>query len=156
VKNYPPSDDFIKTRIQRYCAYQERCSRDVEAKLNEWKVPTGKINKIIKELKEADFLDDNRFARIFVHGKFSINQWGRKKIIYELKNKGIPGKIIVIAVEEIDETRYMEVLKTLIKKKIKEIKAGKNLTIREKLINFVLAKGYEFDLILQTLNYLKI
>jgi len=37
-----------------------------------------------------------------------------------------------------------------------EIKPGKNLTIREKLINFALGKGFEFDLILQTVNHLKL
>jgi len=98
----PLSDDSVKTRIQRYCAYQERCSRDVETKLHEWKIPSGKISKIIKELGVNGFLDDVRYARFFVTGKFSINQWGRKKIIYEMINKGIPRKIIDTAIEEID------------------------------------------------------
>lgn len=150
------SDDYIKTRIQRYCAYQERCSRDVETKLHEWKIPPGKISKIIKELNDDGFLDDIRFARLFARGKFSINQWGRKKIGYELNKKGIPGNLIDTALKEIDEIKYHEVLLSLIGKKCKEIKAGKNLTIREKLINFALGKGFEFDLILQTLNHLKI
>jgi hypothetical protein len=47
-------------------------------------------------------------------------------------------------------------LKSLIVKKSREIKGGKNLNIREKLINFALSKGFEFDLILQSLNNLKI
>jgi len=130
MKNYPDSDEVIKNRIQRFCVYQERCSRDVEMRLNGWKVTPGKMKKFITELKEENFLDDLRFARLFVHGKLSIKHWGRKKITFELKMKGITGKIITLALDDIDETQYLEVLTSLIMKKIKEIKAGKNLNKR--------------------------
>jgi regulatory protein len=154
--NYFPDDDLFKSRIQRYCAYQERCSREVETKLLEWKVPPGKIVKIMNGLKDDGFLNDTRFAQFFVHGKFSNNHWGRVKISYELNKKGISRKVIDASMKEIDEKSYIESMQTMIRKKREEIKEGKNLTIREKLINFALSKGYEFDLILQTLNHMKI
>jgi len=154
---YPvPDEDFLKIRIQRYCAYQERCSHEVEIKLQEWKAPSGKIGQIMNELKDDDFLNDTRYAQSFVRGKFSINHWGRKKISYELIKKGISQGLIIMAMEEIDEPKYLEVLQNMIRNKSIEIKAGKNLTIREKLINFALGKGFEFDLILRTINHLKI
>jgi regulatory protein len=150
------SDDLTKNRIRRYCAYQERSTRDVEMKLREWKVSPSMIKTIVEGLKEEGFLDDARFVRAFIHGKFHINHWGKNKIVYELRGKGIPGSLIDAGMEEIDEERYREMLKSLIVKKSREIKGGKNLNIREKLINFALSKGFEFDLILQSLNNLKI
>lgn len=150
------SDDLTKSRILRFCAYQERSTRDVEMKLREWKVSPAKIRTIVEGLEEEGFLDDARFVRAFIHGKIHINHWGRKKIVFELRGKGIQGSLIGAGLEEINEEEYRAILESLILKKRREIKGGKNLTIREKLINFALGKGFEFDLILQSLHNLKI
>ena len=143
-------------KIQRYCAFQERCSRDVEMKLREWKIPPGKIKKMLQQLIAEGFIHDERFSRAFARGKFLNNHWGRMKISCELKSRGIPDKLISNAFHDIDEAGYMESLRNLIIKKRKEIQAGKNLNIREKLINFALNKGYEFDLIASILKEMKI
>lgn len=143
-------------KIQRYCAYQERCSRDVEMKLREWKTPAGKIKTMIQQLIAEGFLNNERFSRTFVRGKFHHNHWGRIRISYELKSRGIPEKMISEAFHEINEEEYTESLRNLIIKKRKDLPAGKNLNIREKLINFALNKGYEFDLIANILKEMKI
>ncbi len=143
-------------KIQRYCAYQERCSRDVEIKLREGKTPAGKIKKLLQQLIAEGFINDERFSRAFVRGKFFNNHWGKIKISYELKSRGIPEKMISATFLEIDEAEYIESLKNLILKKRKDLSAGKNLNIREKLINFALNKGYEFDLIASILKEMKL
>jgi len=148
--------DIVKKKIGRFCAFQERCSREVELKLKEWDTPPAEIPGIIRQLKEEQFLDDERFAMAYVRGKLLIKRWGRIKTGHGLREKGIPESIILKAFEEIDEDKYREILRLAILKKWKEIKHKKNLTIREKLINFALTKGFEFDLIIQTLNELKL
>jgi regulatory protein len=146
----------VYTRICRYCAYQERCARDAEQKMMEWKVQGNKINSIMKKLKEEHFIDDERFARVFVRGKFNTNKWGRVKIRYELKGRGIPENMISEAIQEIGEEDYRKTIRELILKKKSEIKAGKNFNIREKIITFVTGKGFEFDLTIEVLKELKI
>ncbi len=146
----------VEKKIQRYCAYQERCTRDVEMKLRAWKTPPGKIKKMVQQLIAEGFLNNERFSRSFVRGKFLNNHWGRIKISYELKSRGMPEKLISEAFNEIDENGYMKTLRNLIQKKRKDIQTGKNLNIREKLINFALSKGYEFDLIVAVLKEMKI
>ncbi len=146
----------VEEKIQRYCAYQERCTRDVEIKLRDWKTPPGKIKKIIQQLVAEGFLNNERFSRSFVRGKFLNNHWGRIRISYELKSRGMPDKLISEAFNEIDENGYMKTLRNLILKKRKDFQTGKNLNIREKLINFALSKGYEFDLIAAVLKEMKI
>jgi len=143
-------------KIQHYCAYQDRCIRDVEMKLKEWKVPSGKAKNLIQQLITEGFVNDERFSRAFARGKFLNNHWGRARISFELKSRGIPEKLIRQALGEINEEQYANAIKNLILKKRKDIKEGKNFNIREKLINFVLGKGYEFDLIISALNEMKI
>jgi regulatory protein len=143
-------------RISRYCAYQERCTREVEDKLREWKVPAPKAKSILEKLADGGFFDDARFARIFTGSKFRHNKWGRVKIRYELKSRGIQENIIAESMQAISGDEYLETIRELILKKQREIKTGKNLNIREKIITFVNGKGYEFDLIAQALKELKI
>ena len=152
------NDDLLKIgeRISRYCAYQERSSLEAARKLREWKVPAVKVKEILDHLSEGGFIDDARFAHIFAKSKFRHNKWGRVKIRYELLSRGIPENIIPDALKEIDEAEYLETIRELIIKKQKEIKEGKNLNIREKIITFVNGKGFESDLVAATLNELKI
>ncbi len=154
LSNNDPAQIF--DRISRYCAYQERCTREVEQKLTDWKVPREKIGQVMKKLKEERFIDDERFARLFVRGKFRINKWGRLRLQYELKGRGLSEKLIREALLEISETDYHKTIRELILKKKSEINPGKSLNIREKIITFVTGKGFEFDLTLNIIKELKI
>ncbi len=143
--------------MERFCAYQERCSRDVVLKLRKLKVPAGKIGGIVRKLQEEKFLDEERYSRFFVRGKFRISKWGRLKIRYELTARGIPEKYISQAFStEISDEAYNEAIRVLILKKKPEIKVENNMIIRDKIINFVVSKGYEFDRVLDTINDMKI
>ena len=148
--------ELILSRIRHFCAYQERCSREVDHKLMQWNVSSDKTRKIMHHLKEEGFIDEERFARIFVRGKFHINKWGRAKIRYELKSRTIPEYLVTKAMGEIGEDDYMRTIRELVLKKMSEINKEKHLNIREKIITFVTGKGFEFDLISKVLTELKI
>ena len=125
-------------------------------KLKEWKIPADQAARITGYLEENNFLNEARFARSFARGKFRSNKWGRIRIHYELKSRQIQGSVIREAMQEIPEEEYRATLRQLILKKQLEIKAGKNLNIREKIINFVSGKGFESDLAAEILKELKI
>ena len=113
---------------------------------------TGLINSLQKE----GYLDEERFAKAFAGGKFRLNKWGRQKIEFELKQRGVPELMIMEGLANIDENEYNQVLKELILRKQKELKPETDLKIREKIINFALGKGYELILILDMMKNLKI
>jgi len=148
--------EAILARIRHYCAYQERCKHDVNHKLMQWKVSSSKIIKLMRMLTEEGYINEERYARIFVRSKFHINKWGRTKIRYELKSRKIPGILVSRAMDEIGDDDYMRTIRELILKKNSEINTGKHFNIREKIITFVTGKGFEFDLISKVLTELKI
>ena len=115
-----------------------------------------KAGQILQKLREEKFVDDERFARLFVRGKFRSNKWGRVKIQYELRSRNIPDNLIDQAIGDICEEDYLNTIKELILKKKSEIKTGKSLNIREKIITFVTGKGFEFDPVFRVLKELKI
>ena len=157
IKKMKPIDSgMVLQKIQYFCSYQERCIRDTEEKLKDWAVQKKLIPSIISRLQEEGYINEERFAKVYAGGKFRVNKWGRQKIEFELKLKGIPEGMIQKGIEEIDEEDYQRVLRDLIRKKQKEIIPEKDLNIREKIITFVQGKGYEMELILAALKELKI
>ena len=151
-----PSPESLLQKLQRFCAYQERCSLDVVQKLRAWKVPKSLQEKLLKQLKEEELIDDQRFANAFVRGKFRVNRWGRNRITYELRARQLPEPVISIALREIDEEQYLDTIRTLIIKKNQEINPGKTVNKREKIINFVVGKGFESDLVLRMIQSINI
>ncbi len=145
----------IPERIRRYCAYQERCTDEVEKKLKEWSLPEQKIHGMIGSLRKEGFLDDERFLRSFVGGKLRINHWGRIRIRYELRCRNIPANLVESALNEINPETYRDIIKMLVVKKRKEIMGRKAQDSRQKILNFVVGKGFEFEEVRQVMTDLE-
>ena len=139
-------------KAERFCAYRERCSFEVKQKMRELKADEKTAEKIISSLKEDDFLNDERFARLFTSGKFRIKRWGKNKIRAELRMKKIEEGIISNALASIDEHNYEETMKFLMRKKERELKGAKTKDDNAKIFRFLLSKGFESHLVLQLLN----
>jgi regulatory protein len=110
------------------------------------------VENIIVKLIEDNFLNEERFATAFARGKFTIKKWGRIKIKQELKQKRVGEYCLKKAMQQIDETEYMATLKNLIDSKRKLIKEKSPIKLNYKLMNYVLSKGYEKDLVFDILN----
>jgi regulatory protein len=134
-------------KIKHFCTYQERSHSEVKEKLYSFKLFKAQVEEIIAELIETDFLNEERFARLFAGGKFRMKQWGRKKIQYELQQKGVHRVNINIGLKEIEEKEYIETLHKLAIKKSSELKELNQATIQAKTFAYLLQKGYEPDLI---------
>lgn len=142
----------LTEKAKRYCAYTERCSYDVRQKLLSIGADESSISKIITRLQKEAYLDDERFARVFVNGKFQNNRWGKTRINAELIKRQLPKSLINKALEEIDEQSYRQCLLSVIKKKTKEMEGKLTHKRREKLMAYCLQKGFEPDLVLKTLD----
>lgn len=141
-------------RIQKICSIQEKCSFDVRRKLFDWSIEEKEVERIINCLVYDKFIDDNRFAKSFVREKFRINKWGRIKITYTLKQKRIPESTIVLALEEIEEEEYLQVLETELIKKKKSIKAKNQFDLKGKLLRFGQGKGFEIECVIRIIKRL--
>lgn len=144
-----PDFENILARARRYCAYQERCIKDVTDKLRGWNVVPEEAKRVIGMLKEEDFLDEERYARLYVRGHFRNKHWGKTRITYELKSKGISEEIIQTSLEEIGEEEYMIALKELLLKKYREIEDSNALRKKQKLVSFAVRKGFEYALVME-------
>lgn len=136
-------------KLEHYCAYQERCHKEVRQKLEDMHMIPEAIDVIIVHLLEHNFLNEARFAKTFVSGKFKIKAWGRRRLAYELKQKGISKVNINQALAEISDTEYIEVFNDLAEKKARSIKEPNTFKKRKKIIDYLLYRGWESDLVYQ-------
>lgn len=144
-KSYTLSE--ATSKLERYCAYQERCHKEVRLKLVELRMIPEAMDHIIAHLIQNDFLNEERYARAYVRGKHSIKKWGRKRIISELKQRNISQFNIKNALGEINEDRYLEVFNTLSKKRFSQLQEKNLQKKRRKLADYLLYRGWETHLV---------
>lgn len=155
-QKYIPDLSFeaIQAKAEYYCAYQERCSTEVIQKLKEYNLDSKQIDELLKYLISEGFVNNERFAKIFSVSKFNVKKWGKEKIRYELRLRKISDSIINLSLETIDPNEYLSTLTQLAQKKIKEIKTVDIYQRNNKVLAFLKSKGYETELIFQTLKNL--
>lgn len=139
-------------KMQRYCAYQDRCHQEVRSRLLDMGVYGDWLEEIILKLIEENFLNEERFARSFARGKFRIKQWGRNRILQELKQRNISGYCIRKALEEIDERDYRRTLETLLLKKAETLPEEGPFNRNNKLARYAVGRGFEAELTWQAIG----
>jgi regulatory protein len=137
----------VKSKIYKYCAYQERTHSEVRNKLYEYGLGSDEVDQLITQLIEEGYLNEERFAKTFAGGKFRIKGWGRIKIIHGLEAKGLTRNCIALGLKEINETDYVETLQTLLKKKAAVIHIDDEFVRRDKIARYAIQKGFEPDLV---------
>ena len=139
-------------KLRHYCGYQERSHSEVKQKLWDLGVWRSEHDEIIASLIDDDYLNEERFAKAFAGGKFRMKDWGRKKIYYGLKEKGVSDYLIKQAMKEIDEDVYQKTLRDLAEKKYESLKDEQYLVRKKKTMDYLLQKGYEPGLITSVVN----
>ena len=139
-------------KAEHYCSYQERSQQEVRDKLYEWGLWTDAVENIIVQLIGGNFLNEERFAKAYVRGKFNQKAWGKIKIKQGLKFKKVPDALIKKALQTIDPDGYLQTLEKVIQKKLPQITEKDPYKRRYKLQQYALSRGYEADLILDVLK----
>jgi regulatory protein len=134
-------------RLQKYCAYQDRCHQEVRSKLLKLGIFGDALEEIISELISDGFLNESRFARSFVRGKFRQNHWGRQRILLELKKKNVSEYCIREGLQEIKDEEYLETLQEVIRRKDGSLKEDDPYKRRAKLAQFAIRRGFEAELV---------
>lgn len=133
------------TKIESWCAYQERCQQEVRDKLYSWGLWSDAVESIISELITKNFLNEERFAIAYAGGKFRIKKWGRQKIKLELTKRRIPEAIVKRALKEIDAEDYEGALEKVLASKWKSEKEKHPLKKKMKVMRYLVSRGFEPD-----------
>jgi regulatory protein len=148
----PLSPDQILDKMAKYCAYQERCVKDVVEKLKTFDLSPKDQEAILNYLIDNRFVNNERFAHAFVRGKINQSGWGLNKIRFHLIQKGISKETIEGALQEADPEMYRQRLIELLQSKAKTVKAANDFEKKRKLAAFALQRGFEASLVWEVLK----
>lgn len=140
-------------KLEHYCAYQERCHKEVRQKLFDLRINPRTQDRIITDLIQNNFLNETRFATAFARGKFKTKKWGKNRIIRELKFREISEYNIKLALKEISEEDYHQTFEELSTKRFKQLATEKNLQNKKrKFRDYLIYRGWESFLIYEKMN----
>ena len=140
-------------RLTALCASAEHCEYEMMEKMRKWEVEESDRERIMAYLRQAKFVDDERYAHAFVSDKVRYNKWGRRKVEQGLWAKHISEDIRQRVLNEVDDSQYKLVLTDLLKSKRRSIKAADGYEMNRKLIKHALSRGFDYSIIKQCLDY---
>jgi regulatory protein len=105
------------------------------------------INAVIEYLSVNNYLDDRKFVEEFISEKSKSKLWGNRKIIAEIKKRGISEKIASLEFISGKLENSSDHLRIAAEKKLKNLTYRKTPEnrVRQKLTAFLLSKGFDYD-----------
>jgi regulatory protein len=148
----PLTPDEAVVLLERFCAYQERYTKEIRIKMAEYLLDTADAEVILDYLIEERYIDDARYADAYVRGKVRNNHWGFTKIRLSLGAKGIQSRYIDAAINQIPTNEYEAIAKKVAEKRQADVESETPFVQRQKISQTLLRAGYEQDLVVRVVD----
>lgn len=135
----------FEEKARRFCDYQERTHQQLRDKLYSWGLHKTDVEKLIVQMIEEGYLNEERFAIAFSSGKFRINHWGKKKIEMALRQKKISEYCIRKALSSIDDKDVSQSALKVAEKYFSKQKEKDQRKRKYKTIAHLISKGYDAE-----------
>jgi len=145
-------DKKILGKLQRFCVYRERSTKEVKDKLVALKVDYREFSEYINTLQEQKFLSEHRFVTAFINDKFKINRWGKIKIRQALQLHKVENALIETSFEKIDDASYIKTLQQIINRFKPKVKGLDTYAAQQKILAHCYSKGFEPELARQIIS----
>ena len=131
--------------LMRLCARGERSTGDAMRLMRTWGVPEGERQAVVDRLVAQRFIDNSRYAELYVREKSRLSGWGARKIAMQLRTKGVEKEVIAEALATIDRDEQSDRLAEKLRRKMRTTKAQSDYEMRGKLLRYALGLGYDYD-----------
>jgi len=150
-----PTVNQIFLKLCAWCAYQERCYVELDKKLQSFDITESDKDLLIEKLRAENFINEERFTKSYVGGKFRMKQWGKLKITAHLKARQISTRLITEAIaEEIPMEDYRAALELILAHRLQLEMKKPDLLTKTKAKQYAFSRGYESWLIDEVLESL--
>lgn len=146
--------DQALNRAAQLCSKGEQCPSDIYEKVQEWGLSEAEAARLVGYLTQEKYLDEARFVHAFVNDKFTYQHWGKIKIAYMLRMKGIADSLIENTMEDvISPEDYLDACVELVRAKLKGMECPLSPTDKAKVFRFAAQRGYESSVITKAIEY---
>lgn len=147
-----PTEHEALLKLAALCSKAEHSSGEMQEKMRRWQLPAEAQARIMARLINEKYIDDARYARLFVRDKLRFDHWGPRKIEQALYRKGVAPDTIAEALADIDDADFFDILQQLLKQKRRTTKAADSYQLRSKLLRFAASRGFAIDMIYKALG----
>jgi regulatory protein len=153
-KKAAPKD--IVAAALRLLSYRPRSMAELKEKLLLKGFEAAEAEKAVTILREAGYLDDERFAALLADSRVRNKNWGPSRIVAELIRKGVPTEIIRSTVAHDPEAEASTALAAF-DKWIKKTGSPCPLDRKayERAYRFLKGRGFSTDAIFKVINGFK-
>ncbi len=144
--------NLILNKIKRFCAYQERCHKEVIIKLKSIHTKSDQIPVIVSALIKENYLNETRYAIQYVNGKFRIKNWGKVRIKYNLRQNNVSEWNINNALKEISDDEYNKIINSLFTKLLLKYDNLNSQKKKKKIYDALIYRGWEKEIIFKKIN----
>ena len=142
--------DEALAALMRLCARAEKCEGDARRLMRGWGLAASDAEQVLARLLRERFIDDARYAEAFVREKMRLSGWGEYKIRAALQRKEIARETIDAALAATDRTGMADRLRTQLERKAKMLRVENRYELKNKLIRYGLALGYDYETVHET------
>jgi len=153
-KKKPATTAEAFARAAARCAVAEQCVADWQRKFLAMGLTPDEAQTVIDRLIDEGYINEERYARAYVHDKANYDDWGSVKIRQKLLQKGFSSSVISRALAEVDDSLWVGKLEAILAKKSETITDENPYVRNEKLIRFASNRGYAPAEIIRVLDHL--
>ncbi len=130
-----------KNAAMKYLGHRARTEKEVRLKLGgEYSEET--IDRVIEMLKKYRFVDDEDYARLYVKDCLELKGWGARRILDELKKRGIAKELAEPYLADTGE-KMLEKAQKLLEKRVKGSISG--FKEYKKQMDFLIRRGFDYQ-----------
>lgn len=137
-------EEKVRNLVWRYLAYREVSSYELFSYLKRKGISSSQSQKIISELKEKGYINDEKYALSFISER--KNRYGVLRIKRDLQKKGFPRKEVEKYLKVVNPLEEKEIALALAKKKMERLKPLPISKARQRVFNFLRGRGFPFPL----------
>jgi len=131
---------------------REHSRAELAAKLRQKGYADRIVKSTLDELQERGYLDDRRFARLWIERRSVHHPRGRRLLALELEQKGVSAELAREALaEDFSEASEREVLINLVRKRLRTLSGSDPQVFQRRLLAFLARRGFSYDDIRQVL-----
>jgi regulatory protein len=154
IEKIVENDNYVKAKRDAL-SFLERSYKtesEVCSKLQKKGYDEKTINRVIDFMREYKFVDDEKYINLYINDK--LNSQGRKKIVFDLRKKGVGEDALSGNIDKIHRCTEVETAYKLAEKKYAVL--SKRYTEKQKLNNklsqYLFSRGYSWDIIKEVLR----
>jgi regulatory protein len=139
IDNLTKTNDLY-SRSLKYISIRVRSEGEVRQYLKRKSASDEQIKTIVSRLKSLDLINDETFARAFIHDRMLQSPSSKRKITFELRKKQIAESVIEQSLKN-DQISDIDSLNRLIESKRRQSKYNDDL----KLMQYLVRVGFNYS-----------